>query len=49
MKMFIFLIFGLAESESWRIDVYQSCYYDLGLGDKIKQMMGYGKRSKNPC
>lgn len=40
--MFIFLIFGLAESESWRIEVYQSCYYDLGLDNKIKQMVGYG-------
>ena len=44
-----FFIFGLAESESWRIEVYQSCYYDLGLDNKIKQMMGYGKRSENQC
>lgn len=49
MKMFIFLIFGLAESESWRMEVYQSCYYDLGLGDKIKQRVGCGKRSENQC
>lgn len=46
MKIFIFLIFGLAESESWRIEVYQSCYYDLGLDNKIKQMVGYEKEVK---
>lgn len=44
-----FFIFGLAESESWRIEVYQSCYYDLGLDNKIKQIVGYGKRSENQC
>ena len=49
MKMFIFLIFGLAESESLRIEVYQSCYYDLGLDNKMKQMVEYGKRSENQC
>lgn len=49
MKMFIFFIFGLAESESWRIEVYQSCYYDLGLDNKIKQIVGYGKGSENQC
>lgn len=42
--MFIFLFFGPAESESWRIEVYQSCYYDLGLDNKIKQIVGYGKK-----
>lgn len=44
--MFISFIFGLAESESWRIEVNQSCYYDLGLDSKIKQMVGYGKKVK---
>lgn len=44
-----FFIFGLAESESWRIEVYQSCYYDLGLDNKIKQIVGYGKGSENQC
>ena len=47
--MFIFIIFGLAELESWRIEAYQSCYYDLGLANKIKQLVGYGKRSENQC
>ena len=44
--MFIFLIFGLTESESWIIEGYQSCYYDLGLDNKIKQMVGYEKEVK---
>ena len=37
------LIFGLAELESWRIEVYQISYYDLGLDNKIKQMVWYWK------
>lgn len=45
--MFIFIIFCLVESESWRIEVYQSFYYDLGLDNKIKQMVGYEKEVKN--
>ena len=45
--MFIFIIFCLVESESWRIEVYQSFYYDLGLHNKIKQMVGYEKEVKN--
>ena len=44
--MFIFIIFGLAESESWMIEVYQSFYYDLGLDNKTKQMVGYEKEVK---
>ena len=43
-----YFIFGLAESESWRIEVYQSCHYDSGLDNKIKQMVEYGK-SENQC
>lgn len=45
--MFIFIIFCLVESESCRIEVYQSFYYDLGLDNKIKQMVGYEKEVKN--
>ena len=44
--MFIFLIFGLTKSESWIIEGYQSCYYDLGFDNKIKQMVGYEKEVK---
>ena len=27
--------------ESWRIEVYQIGYYDLGLDNRIKQMVWY--------
>ena len=37
--MLIFL--GLAETESWRVEMYQSCASHLGLDNKIKQMMGF--------
>ena len=37
------LIFGMAELESWRIEVYQIGYYDLGLDNRIKQMVWYWK------
>lgn len=29
--------------------MYQSYYYDLGLDNKIKQIVGYGKESENQC
>ena len=45
--MFIFINFCLVESESCRIEVYQSFYYDLGLDNKIKQLVGYEKEVKN--
>lgn len=44
--MFISFIFGLAESKSWRIEVYQSCYYDLGLDNKIKKWWDMEKKVK---
>ena len=34
---------GLAETESWRVEMYQSCASHLGLDNKIKQMMGFDK------
>lgn len=49
MKIFIFLILGLAELESWRIEVYQSLYYDLRLKSKIKKWCDTEKRSENQC